>query len=115
MTGWSENRRTNWMAVCHFVNMGKLLPFGAYPSGVQMGVPGRFRRKPINAVPFKSLSAFGVRRFIAAFLAFDDRRETISSLPRKAAMNRRTPKRAGHRVASADDTAGKPARYTVRC
>jgi hypothetical protein len=36
-------------------------------------------------------AAFGVRRFIAAFRAFCGRGET----PRKAAMNRRTPKMLG--------------------
>lgn len=58
-------------------------------------------------------SVFGVRRLIAAFLAFGGRRETISSLPRKAAMNRRTPKSLARRerqpVYDIENTAGKPA------
>ena len=37
---WTGNRRADWKVASRFVNMGRLLPFGAYPSGAYMENPG---------------------------------------------------------------------------
>jgi hypothetical protein len=37
---WTGNRRADWKVVSRFVNMGRLLPLGAYPSGTHMGNTG---------------------------------------------------------------------------
>ena len=37
---WTRNRRADWKAARRIVNMVRLLPFGAYPSGAYMGNPG---------------------------------------------------------------------------
>ena len=36
---WTRNRRADWKVASRFVNMGRLLPLGAYPSGAYMGIP----------------------------------------------------------------------------
>ena len=37
---WTGNRRADWKVASRFVNMGRLLLLGAYPSGAYMGNPG---------------------------------------------------------------------------
>jgi hypothetical protein len=37
---WTKNRRAEWKTTRRIVNMVRLLPFGAYPSGAYMENPG---------------------------------------------------------------------------
>jgi len=37
---WTRNRRADWKTARRIVNMVRLLPFGAYPSGAYMENPG---------------------------------------------------------------------------
>jgi len=37
---WTRNRRADWKTARRIVNMARLLPFGAYPSGAYMKNPG---------------------------------------------------------------------------
>ena len=36
---WTGNRRADWKVASRFVNMVRLLPLGAYPSGACLGNP----------------------------------------------------------------------------
>jgi len=37
---WTGNRRADWKVASRFVNMGRMLLLGAYPSGAHMGDSG---------------------------------------------------------------------------